>query len=66
MTAAFVVTLDLSDGAVADMAGEATDIQDALETHGFMVVSVNPWDRPSQNPLGTPLDAGIVLPQTNT
>lgn len=48
MTAAFVVTLELSDGSVPNLQEEIDVITDGLESVGYTVVSVNPWDRPSE------------------
>ena len=50
MTAAFVVTIVLDDASAPNLQLEADDIADALESEGIEVVSVNPWDRPTQGP----------------
>jgi hypothetical protein len=47
MNVSFVVTINADDAAPLDASGLATDIIDALESDGLVVVSVNPWDRPS-------------------
>lgn len=47
MNISFVVTLSADDAAPLDASGLASDIIDALESDGLVVVSVNPWDRPS-------------------
>jgi len=44
MTKAFIVNLDT--GSDTDFIGMATEIQDALEKDGMIVVSVQPWASP--------------------
>lgn len=54
MNVAFVVNLTEPDGAVPDLNAIAADLLDALESAGFDVASINPWNRPSIAPVPNP------------
>lgn len=49
MTAAFIVTLELTDTLPETLQTEADLLHDLCEQNGVPVVSVAPWQRPSQN-----------------
>lgn len=59
MTRTFLVALNLTD--TSDMAGQANELHDDLETAGHDVVSVKPWGSPLDQLTPTP----IVLPQVS-
>ncbi len=60
MNVAFVVNLTEPDGALPDLNAIASDLLDALESAGFDVASINPWNRPSVDPVPSPFTPPLV------
>jgi len=52
MTKAFII--NLNTGSDTDFITLASEIQDALEKDGMLVISVQPWASPTQQPTITP------------
>jgi len=52
MTAAFIITLELSELSPDALANAAEDLFEAAEGAGHDVVDVKPWARPSLQPPG--------------